>query len=107
MRPIELSPLTIRMVSNALIPPARDLCCHTNPRVLKGVQSPEAKPREIVPLSERGDLCDSTNPKQEGVKVLLTILIVNGDNSIGRILLKCLYWPYRKCQSEVVTRKFP
>ncbi len=29
---------------NALIPPARDLCSDTNPRVLKGVQSPEAKP---------------------------------------------------------------
>ncbi len=35
---------------NALIPPARDLCSDTNPRVLKGVQSPEASPREIVPL---------------------------------------------------------
>ncbi len=59
---------------NALIPPARDLCSDTNPRVLKRVQSPEAKPREIVPLSERGDVCQNTNPKQEGVKVFYNIL---------------------------------
>ncbi len=46
--------------------------------VLKGVQSPEAKPREIVPLSKLGGLCENTNPKQEpGSKYFITYFKIN------------------------------